>query len=55
MFYQKLNAKHWQSNAADHAEWALDYLLAGDLDNARKMQALSAEYAQMAREEMDVV
>ncbi len=41
-FYEKLNAKHWQEDAAMHSEWALDYLLNGQIDKAIKHQKLAS-------------
>ena len=49
MFYEKLNAKYWQEEAATHADWALDYLLDGQLESAARHQRIAAEYAELAR------
>ncbi len=54
MFYEKLNAKHWQEEAAMHSEWAIDYLLNGELEKAAVHQRISSDYAEYARNEMDV-
>lgn len=54
MFYEKLNAKHWQEEAAMHSEWALDYLLNGQIEKAIKHQNAAAECAEYARTEMNI-
>lgn len=54
MFYEKLNAKYWQEEAATHADWALDYLLDGQLENAVRHQRISAKYAELARLGMNI-
>ncbi len=52
MFYEKLNAKYWQEESAMHAEWALDYLLNGQIEKAIKHQNIAAEFAQAAMTQM---
>ncbi|QIB39314.1 hypothetical protein G3A56_15975 [Rhizobium oryzihabitans] len=54
MFYEKLTAKYWQEEAAMHSEWALDYLLEGQLEKAVRHQRISAEYAENARCGMNI-
>lgn len=49
MFYEKLNAKYWQEEAATHADWALDYLLDGQLQKAARHQRIAAAFAELAR------
>lgn len=48
-YYDKLNAKYYQEESAVYAEWALDYLLSGNLEKAAMYQALSAHNSLSAR------
>lgn len=54
-FYSKINAKRWQEESAMHSEWAIDYLLDGQFEEAIKHQNLSDECAYFARISMGLM
>lgn len=54
-FYRKLNAKRWQEESYMHSEWALDYLLNGQIEKAIKHQNIASACADFARISMDLI
>lgn len=54
MFNSKRNAASWQEDAAFYAKWAREDFRDGKIQQAISHQKISAYYAQLARDEMNI-